>query len=311
MKTVANTTVLILVLSLSGCVTHTYNNKQSQIRIWEGIRILYKLNIQTEPPGAKVYIGDEYAGISPLCFTKEYSDVAVYQRGTQTYQQQVGFWDSRFNNFGSTNWNDDLIPVFGESAEEIQLYVSLFEPSHISIYKAAHDGVPVLHQLNWPDMSSSGWIEVYALKEGYKRKSYDHHIDASDPIIRNLFQGIHPDSDGRIKSDYTATNSILVFLEPEDTPSSVSFTQQQQQQQQTILINNEYSSKEETGSLFIESNVEGARIYVDGMFVGSSPSTLKLSQGLHTIEVKAQGKQIYKNDISVLAGATLTLRANL
>jgi hypothetical protein len=45
------------------------------------------------------------------------------------------------------------------------------------------------------------------------------------------------------------------------------------------------------GSLAIFSDPTGAEIYVDGKFVGQTPSPIHLASGPHRIELKASGKQ--------------------
>jgi PEGA domain len=62
-----------------------------------------------------------------------------------------------------------------------------------------------------------------------------------------------------------------------------------------------------SGSAMIASDPAGAEIYVDGHFVGQTPSTIHLSSGNHHIEVKAQGKQIWRRDLEVSKDSQLTL----
>jgi serine protease Do len=66
-----------------------------------------------------------------------------------------------------------------------------------------------------------------------------------------------------------------------------------------------------TGSVAITSDLAGADIYVDGKFVGQTPSTIPLSSGSHRIEVKSEGKQDWSRDLEVLKDSQLTLRAAL
>ena len=46
---------------------------------------------------------------------------------------------------------------------------------------------------------------------------------------------------------------------------------------------------EATGTVSLNSNPDGADVYVDGQFYGNSPATLKLKPGKHTIGVKMSG----------------------
>ncbi len=61
------------------------------------------------------------------------------------------------------------------------------------------------------------------------------------------------------------------------------------------------------GSVTIASDPPGAEIYVDGKFVGQTPSTIHLASGSHRVEVKSQGKQAWARDLEVLKDSQLTL----
>jgi hypothetical protein len=63
-------------------------------------------------------------------------------------------------------------------------------------------------------------------------------------------------------------------------------------------------------SLSVESNVAGADIEVDGGFVGSTPSTLSLTPGQHTITVKKKGYADWSRTMNV-AGTGVKLSAEL
>jgi hypothetical protein len=61
------------------------------------------------------------------------------------------------------------------------------------------------------------------------------------------------------------------------------------------------------GSVMIASDPPGAEIYVDGKFVGQTPSTIHLASGSHRVEVRSQGKQAWARDLEVLKDSQLTL----
>ena len=65
------------------------------------------------------------------------------------------------------------------------------------------------------------------------------------------------------------------------------------------------------GSVAIGSDPVGADIYIDGNFVGQTPSTIKLPSGQHRVEVKARGKQTWTRDLNVLKDSELTLHPTL
>jgi hypothetical protein len=65
------------------------------------------------------------------------------------------------------------------------------------------------------------------------------------------------------------------------------------------------------GRLQIASSVGDAEVYIDGKFVGNAPSTVPLSAGDHTVEVKAAKFSEWKRTISVTDGSNLNVKANL
>jgi hypothetical protein len=66
-----------------------------------------------------------------------------------------------------------------------------------------------------------------------------------------------------------------------------------------------------TGSVAVASDPSNAEIYVDGRFVGQTPSTLQLSGGSHHIEMKVPGKQTWARDLEVLKNSQLVIHAAL
>ncbi len=63
-------------------------------------------------------------------------------------------------------------------------------------------------------------------------------------------------------------------------------------------------------SLAVESNVVGADIEIDGNFVGSTPSTLSVAPGQHTVTVKKKGYADWSRQMNV-AGNSVHLNADL
>lgn len=64
-------------------------------------------------------------------------------------------------------------------------------------------------------------------------------------------------------------------------------------------------------SVAVSSTPSGAEIYVDGAFVGSAPSTLKLAAGKHTVRLAEAGYKDWTREIAVTAGSNLTLSASM
>ena len=64
-------------------------------------------------------------------------------------------------------------------------------------------------------------------------------------------------------------------------------------------------------TVFIKSVPGGAEISLDGKFVGSTPSTLTIKFGEHTISVKKDGYILWERTITITAGGNLTIDASL
>lgn len=65
------------------------------------------------------------------------------------------------------------------------------------------------------------------------------------------------------------------------------------------------------GKLQVASSAPDAEVYIDGKFVGNAPSTVPLSAGDHTVEVKAAKFSDWKRTISVTDGSDLNVKAAL
>jgi len=65
------------------------------------------------------------------------------------------------------------------------------------------------------------------------------------------------------------------------------------------------------GEVDVQSDPPGAEIYVDGAFVGDTPSTLHLSAGAHEVEIKGANKKIWKRELDVLKDSQVTLHPTL
>ena len=64
-------------------------------------------------------------------------------------------------------------------------------------------------------------------------------------------------------------------------------------------------------SLSVKSAPDGAEISIDGKFAGSTPSTLQLKFGEHTISVKKAGYVLWERTITLSAGGNITIDAAL
>jgi S1-C subfamily serine protease len=68
---------------------------------------------------------------------------------------------------------------------------------------------------------------------------------------------------------------------------------------------------QDKANLQVVSSTPDAEIYIDGKFVGDTPSALSLSPGDHTVEVKASKFADWKRTISVTSGSSVNIKADL
>jgi len=71
------------------------------------------------------------------------------------------------------------------------------------------------------------------------------------------------------------------------------------------------NQREGTGTVNILSTPGGADIYVDGKFVGNTPSLVELALGSHNVRIEAQGCKPWARVLDVTAGSKVTIQAVL
>ena len=73
------------------------------------------------------------------------------------------------------------------------------------------------------------------------------------------------------------------------------------------------SATKQSGSAVVNvtSNPPGADIYVDGQFVGNTPSTLHLTAGPHAIKIESEGKHAWERQMEVIRDSNVNLSATL
>lgn len=67
----------------------------------------------------------------------------------------------------------------------------------------------------------------------------------------------------------------------------------------------------EPSTIVIKSSPDGADITVDGKFVGSTPSTLRLTIGDHTISIEKAGFKLWARAMTVTSAGSVTVEATL
>jgi hypothetical protein len=61
----------------------------------------------------------------------------------------------------------------------------------------------------------------------------------------------------------------------------------------------------------VSSEPTGGDIYVDGNFMGNTPSLIELPAGSHTVRVEAKGHTPWSRAVSLTAGSKITVQAVL
>lgn len=74
---------------------------------------------------------------------------------------------------------------------------------------------------------------------------------------------------------------------------------------------NTSNADSESSTVSIKSVPEGAEISIDGKFMGSTPSTLKVKSGYHTVSIKKTGFLMWERTITFSTGGNITLDAAL
>jgi hypothetical protein len=113
---------------------------------------------------------------------------------------------------------------------------------------------------------------------------------------------------------YRTVNVELNPIYSQQSPAVITPSpQQQQQQQQTVIIPAMGGASETTqsGAITLSSTPENCDVYIDGAFAGNTPANLKLSVGIHIVEVKKTGYQQYRREMRVFANSETSLRVTL
>lgn len=71
------------------------------------------------------------------------------------------------------------------------------------------------------------------------------------------------------------------------------------------------SAVKASATISVSSSPDGADIYVDDVFVGNAPATLKIASGKHTVKIREKGFKDWSRDITTQAGSEAHLTANL
>jgi hypothetical protein len=137
---------------------------------------------------------------------------------------------------------------------------------------------------------------------GSKTKTYRIETSA---YIGPLTKGPHDESNAASTAPSGPPTvmdpSVKLAVHTETTGGSSSDTGQPDQSTSTV----------NTAKVMISSEPTGGDIYVDGNFVGNTPSLIELPAGSHTVRVEARGQKPWSRAVSLTSGSKVTLQAVL
>lgn len=102
---------------------------------------------------------------------------------------------------------------------------------------------------------------------------------------------------------YVAADTTLDPARFGKLPGAVAESPQQQTEGSSATMN--------LSSVAIKSTPDGAEITIDGKFVGTTPSTLQLSAGDHTVVLEKSGFKAWQRTMTVGSGGSVTVEATL
>lgn len=129
-------------------------------------------------------------------------------------------------------------------------------------------------------------------------------VASKEPLATDTLQGFSSDgsflSSNQAESNFAQTLSIVV------TPIA-----QENWVTDTALFNVGQNQVAQYGTIIIDATPLGASAYVDGQFVGRTPTRYGTTTGNHTVSIGAEGYNTYETTVSVAAGQTVNVQSNL
>jgi len=151
-------------------------------------------------------------------------------------------------------------------------------------------------------------IRATANKPRKRRESREDEVDAREVIPEQVGRVIGAEKG----TEYAAYTDAAVVNAPEAAPAPVSppaaggALVPQGQQAPAVAI-----PEQELGSIDFTSNPVGADINIDGSFRGTTPSSLRVPAGRHTLEIRLAGYRAWTRTIVVDPGSHPTIRVTL
>jgi len=216
----------VMSIVLTGCGVTTLYEIGSLVRSWE-CEYQEEYFIKTEPEGSKIYVQNEYIGISPIKGKTGFVNFEITQSGPVKFAYDFDNWSGAKTNYrkvGAPTW--DPIKI-----ENIKRHYT-----------------------------------VKAFKSGYVPVEQIVEIGNNDDVfMRTIGNNIEPDKENKMGTRFMGKRNLLLVLQPNPeniTPQAKEQQQQQQQQQQTIIIPNQEKSSESScisdcKKMFLKGELKG------------------------------------------------------
>jgi hypothetical protein len=149
-----------------------------------------------------------------------------------------------------------------------------------------------------------GYIDAGRLRVSVGKKTRTYQIETS-AYIGPLGKG---------SSGESATTATPPSAEPADPEASVKLavhTERSDGSSTGAGKLEQPDSTANTAKVMVSSEPTGGDIYVDGNFMGNTPSLIELPAGSHTVRVEAKGQKPWNRSISLTAGSKVTIQAVL
>jgi hypothetical protein len=113
---ITGTFLTVCLTIISGCTSSIGQTTIAyETRQWASRTYRFDIQIDTEPPGAKIYVQDSYVGQSPLLTRIKANEVTITQSGSYPQCYSYDRFSGRITNrqrTGNTTWNSKLSGSF-------------------------------------------------------------------------------------------------------------------------------------------------------------------------------------------------------
>ena len=272
------------------------------------------LKIASEPSGAKVYIGGDYKGKTPLTLNLAPGTytVKLTMKDYEDYTTTVTLSPGDVKSLSIT-----LTPKFGS------LTVTS-EPSGAEVYlDGDYVGTTPLENYKL----STGEHEVKVKKSGYAtftktitiKPGETTSMKATLPPLKATLKITSEPSGAKVyvNGTYKGVTPLTLNLTPGTYTIKLSKEDHEDYTTTVTLSAEETKTISATlepayGFLSVDSTPSDAEIYVDGSYVGTTPlEDYKLSPGEHEVKIKKDGYKEYTKTVTITAGEKKTLSTSL